>query len=365
MKPQVNSVDPPENSPPLKRQCLESWVDSDWTLEAVLEDRLLLPIPLVSVLVVGVKDKTKTASLVRKLNDVAPIPGLQHLKRVKSSKCTETGLSSIILLLWEEGVEGGVEDVSRGVRDRLVGLGVDISGLEPEVQMKQVASSSPVTRWQFEQLKMGSGGNADYWPTNFHEDKYMEGLVGGTLPEVWGEKVRQAQRRLWSHHVVQEMVGGLVVDPGTMEVVVAGHGTLNHPLHHTAMNMIDLVARSQGGGAMPHTDSCPTFSYSRLGPSLPASASETTPDPLSTVPTTGPYLLTGYDVYLSREPCHMCAMALLHSRVRRVYVLEPTRDGSLLRDKLHTKQGLNHKYQVFRVKRGREDSSLDGWSWCS
>ena len=31
------------------------------------------------------------------------------------------------------------------------------------------------------------------------------------------------------------------------------------------------------------------------------------------------YYLTGYDLYIFREPCIMCAMALVHSRVRRVF----------------------------------------------
>ena len=31
------------------------------------------------------------------------------------------------------------------------------------------------------------------------------------------------------------------------------------------------------------------------------------------------YYLTGYDLIIYREPCIMCAMALVHSRVRRVF----------------------------------------------
>jgi hypothetical protein len=37
--------------------------------------------------------------------------------------------------------------------------------------------------------------------------------------------------------------GGVVVDPNTNAIMAEGHGTDGHPLHHTVMNLLDLVAR--------------------------------------------------------------------------------------------------------------------------
>jgi hypothetical protein len=37
--------------------------------------------------------------------------------------------------------------------------------------------------------------------------------------------------------------GGVVVDPESNDIMAEGHGTDGHPLHHTVMNLLDLVAR--------------------------------------------------------------------------------------------------------------------------
>ncbi|CAA6662272.1 unnamed protein product [Spirodela intermedia] len=64
-----------------------------------------------------------------------------------------------------------------------------------------------------------------------------------------------------------------------------------------------------------------------------------------------PYLCTGFDIYLAWEPCAMCAMALVHQRVRRIFFAFPNPNAGAL-GSVHRLQGersLNHHYSVFRV----------------
>ncbi|KAG6612783.1 Subunit of tRNA-specific adenosine-34 deaminase [Phytophthora cinnamomi] len=70
------------------------------------------------------------------------------------------------------------------------------------------------------------------------------------------------------------------------------------------------------------------------------------------------YLCTGYDVYLDREPCGMCAMALVHSRARRVvFDRANPEDGVLLNSfKLHTIKSLNHHYRVFQLAISQDEA---------
>ena len=65
-----------------------------------------------------------------------------------------------------------------------------------------------------------------------------------------------------------------------------------------------------------------------------------------------PYLCTGYDLYLTHEPCAMCAMGALHSRLRRVFYVIPCPTHGALGSthRLHTNSQVNHRYKTFQVQ---------------
>lgn len=64
-----------------------------------------------------------------------------------------------------------------------------------------------------------------------------------------------------------------------------------------------------------------------------------------------PYLCTGYDCFIVHEPCYMCAMGLVHSRVSRVVFCTMDSDHGVLggRYRLQAERTLNHHYQVYHM----------------
>lgn len=71
----------------------------------------------------------------------------------------------------------------------------------------------------------------------------------------------------------------------------------------------------------------------------------------------GDYLCTNYECFLSQDPCIMCAMALVHSRISRVFIYDGAadkvsrecNDKAYQIHKLHILPNLNHHYEVWKL----------------
>ena len=142
-----------------------------------------------------------------------------------------------------------------------------------------------------------------------------------------------------AHHPEDLCISALLVDPKTSQILLTAHDTrvsTNQPLNHAIMNLLNKL--STHFLAQPRRD-------------LKEGEEEQ-------------YYAHMYDVYTTHEPCTMCCMALVHSRIRRLVFWRGTETGArglgwMKGDEEDPK--LNHRYMCFAGIGGalEEDSQVE------
>jgi len=288
-------------------------------------------------------DKKITAGIVKTLSDIRPI--FNHLKRVKNCN----GELQVIL----DTVELSAAETMNSLKMQ----GLDLDGLDSfeNWEERQVPKRAPLSRNQY-------NASTKQWPCSFHEDKAIEKLIDRRW---FSNEQLEAQSRffnfcskischpddfLWNSNQNDDLserlfelsgkmsvstsacigpIGVAIVDSSDNKIIAAA--ALNksyYPLRHSVMAAIDLVAQTQGGGSWVN------------GPSAVVASTDVA----------SAYLCTGYDVYVTHEPCIMCCMALLHSRAKSVFFIQPSHGGGLVSAvRLHALSTINHRFQVFQA----------------
>jgi tRNA-specific adenosine deaminase 3 len=133
-------------------------------------------------------------------------------------------------------------------------------------------------------------------------------------------------------------IGCVVLDASGRVVASAGDATTTEQcLRHAAIVCIDKVAEKQK--AELENQSTNTTCYTTVAVLTPFVDGEEVD-----------YLCTGHTAVLTREPCVMCSMALLHARISRVFygTESPTSGGLGSVFRIHCHAPLNHHFHVYK-----------------
>ncbi|KAJ3232438.1 adenosine deaminase, tRNA-specific 3, partial [Chytriomyces hyalinus] len=298
------------------------------------------------------------------LASLFPIPvSLQHLKRIKKNPQTN---DLVVIVKLASADEADDDEAATLLLLKKHGFGTNLSKLDTVAVPKHPA----FTKAQLNAWKL-------VWPMNFHEPR-KEVPVTFTDAELLEMEKRFDELLEFASNNEPDKesptlthslnVAACIVNPKTnQQVARVRDGRHAHPLHHAAMLAIEGVA----GLERWKRDHLDTATRKRKSEDLDdasihsndskngGNASADLVDGAETDADGGEtegdgYLCTGLDAYLTREPC---AMGLLHSRIRRVFYMEPREDGGLgSQHKIHVHGHLNHKFSVFRVtKRDKTD----------
>ncbi len=230
----------------------------------------------------------------------------------------------------------------------------EFQGLPPEIEQSlvdlreyELPIDRILTRRQYDLT------TKNYWPLQFHLDKHIESLLDGSFMTKNNDLMVKydfyATLALDLAKFFDSKSAAVLVDLKTNTIVGCGFDNrAQFALSHSTIDAINTISKRQLTEIKNHED----YTDSRLDQFFESESLkyEAFKIDLNKKLDLNDFLCTNYAIFLTHEPCSMCSMALVHSRIAKVFYAFKTEHGYVnTRQKLHLIKSLNHSFEVYEA----------------
>jgi len=300
--------------------------------EPLLPIEFTRPLETIDICIASIEPK-KTNDILKVLSSKLSLVEMNigHLKRIKKSEKHEKMLDVII------NISIDIEKTEKELKELLKNANISEDSIK-DFRLSKASKYPAFTKNQFNEWK-------NVWPMIFkdHDSQHNLKLSDQDLENAkkWlSVALKKAEENKIQIPDNKYNNCTVIVDPSSSEALAIETDNRiesNHPLKHSVMECIKSISEIHCGKNDEDTNSeDPVSKKRKLN---------------SEVNNSLPYLCSNYDLYTVKEPCIMCCMALVHSRIGRVFYLEKNeRDGGLESiHQIHIQPELNHHFQVYKI----------------